>query len=107
MTGSRYLITSHEFLDQTGHSDLEVPEGQSPAFFVLVYGSESIRLLVCPASHTYVRYAIAEKKLAKLLHLRKLAVPAYSVFVGRGYLQHGVCGRRDSHYLRYHTYVIT
>lgn len=46
-------------------------------FSVLVCGFEALCFVVCPASHNYVNYSMHENiKLAKLLHLEEMAIPA-------------------------------
>lgn len=94
-----YLLTGHSFPDQTRYSGFDVMKHWSSWFLVLFLWSEAICLLICPASHTYVQYRMAEKKLAKLLPLKELAIQTFAVLVGRWNTQHGECGGRDSHSL--------
>lgn len=55
----------------------------------LVSSSEPLRHLVCPTLHKHVHYLSSEKeKLAGLFLPEKVAIPAYSVFIGRVYVQH-------------------
>lgn len=76
-------------------------------FFVLVYRSKAIWLLVCPAVYTYVHYTMVEKKsLAKLLQSEGVAILAYSALFGHVYLQYEGCGWQSSYCLRYDTYFI-
>lgn len=64
-----------------------------PRVFVLVFGSESICLLIFPALRTYVQYLIIKKKkLFGLFFQEEAAVLPYSIFVVHGYLHHGGCG---------------
>lgn len=75
--------------------------------FVLVFWTEAILLLFYPASQTYANHPLDEKKtFAKLLHLKEVAFPASSIYVGHAYLRHGGCGGWRSSSLRYHTYLI-
>lgn len=86
-TGARYFLTGRDFLDQTGQNVFEVREGQSPGFFVLASTSKAIFPTVRPASHTYMNQQMGKKKkLADLLGLEKVTMPAYSIFVGHEYL---------------------
>lgn len=49
---------------------------------------EAIGLFVCPASHAYVHYLMAEKtKLPELLRLGEVSILVYSVFVRQRYVQ--------------------
>lgn len=50
---------------------------------------------------------MAEKKFAKLLHLRERPFTAYSNFIRHGYLRHGERGWWGSHSLCYGNYLIT
>lgn len=93
MTGAWSLLTDWDYPDQTEHSSFEVRGCQSPEFLMLIYGSEATRLLLCPASHSYVHYPMYVKKmLVEPLHLNKIPIPAYSVFVEHRYLPHSRCG---------------
>lgn len=60
MTFGLYLLTSHKCLNQTAYSNFEDRKCWSLGFFELVYGSEAIFVLVCPASYIYEQYPIAE-----------------------------------------------
>lgn len=107
VTDSLYLLKGRYCQKQTGHIGLEFQEGPGPAFFALVSRSETIYLLACLASHTYVQYPAAEKKkLAKLLHLEEVAFPTYFIFVVHGYLQYGGCDWLGSHSLPCLTYLL-
>lgn len=79
----------------------------SPSFFVLVSGSKSICLIACPALNTYVHYPMNQsEKLAGLLYLEEEAVPAFSIFVRHGYLQHGESTWKSFHSPRNHSCII-
>lgn len=70
-------ILKSEEVGATGHS-------------MLLSGTESISLIICPASHAYVYYAmVARQKLAELLYLEEVHILALSVIAGYVYLQHG------------------
>lgn len=81
VAGSRNLLTGPSCSDRTGHSDFEVLEGRSTGFFVLVSVTEPISLLLFPASHTYMHYAMAhKKKLVELLHVEDVRISAFLYF---------------------------
>lgn len=89
VTGGSYLLSGRDCPDHTGYNDFEVWEGRSPGFSVLPSASAAICLLGCAASHIYVHCPMAEKeKLAELLRLIKVAISAYAVLVGHGYMWH-------------------
>lgn len=74
---------------------------------MLVFEFEAIYVSVCPASHTYVHSPEAEKKkLARLLLLKEVDIPACSIFDRVGYLQHRGYVCRGSHRLGFHNYLI-
>lgn len=92
LTSGLNLLTSRDS-DQTEHKDCEVREYRSPQFFVLISGSRAICLLVCLVSHTHLRYPISKKKkLAELLHVEKVTIPAYFVFSSDTCSLEGVVG---------------
>lgn len=79
-------------------------EGQSSWFFKLISLSKTKFLLVCYASHTCGYHLLSVKNMhSGLLRLVKETTLTYSIFVGHGYLQHGVRGWQDPHSPRYHT----
>lgn len=79
--GVCYILTSQNCPVQMGDK-FEVREGRSPVLFVLVFGSEVIHLLVCPASLTYVNYPMSDKKKSsKLMQMAKGEVSLFSVCV--------------------------
>lgn len=103
MTANCYILTGRGCPDQTGQNDFGVQEGRMPGFFRLVYRSEAIFLLFRSVLHTYAYYLMAQKgNSGKLLPLEEVAIPARSVSVGHGYLQHAGCVWYGSHNLRYY-----
>lgn len=50
---------------------------------------------------------VEKAKIAELLRLEEVAISAYSIFLERGNLQHGVCGWQGSQTLCYHTHLIS
>lgn len=69
-TGGLYPLTGGDCPDQTGHNNIEARIGQSTRFFALNSEFRAIYLLVCPSSHSYVTYKMAEKKkFTELLYL--------------------------------------
>lgn len=106
VTAGLYFLTSCDCPNQTGHYDSEVLKARSPRFFVLISGFEAICVLVYLSSNSYVDDPMdGRTKLAELFSRGEVAVPAYSVFVQHGYVEHGRCSWRGSHTLSYDTYL--
>lgn len=102
MTGSHCPI-------QTGHNDFNVGvcDRENPGYFVIVTASMQSSLYVCPGSHLYVRYPPASKnKLKNVLVMTEIVIPAFSVFVGHGQIQHAGAEWKGFSSLRYHLYVV-
>lgn len=104
-TGGRFLWTGKRCPPQCGHNDFPSKPHASPGFFMIATGSESTPLLLCPASHTYVFYPqkLCEA-LVRSLRMQKIDIPAWSIFVGHGHLQHAGGAYNGSPSLRYHLY---
>lgn len=84
-TGGWYLLTGHNFPDQTGQDDFEFLEPWSARIFALVSRFKRLDLLVFTLSCCYVQYPMpGKKKLSMLLCLEQLTSTVYSVFVGMG-----------------------
>lgn len=74
VTVGRYVLTYSDCSDQIGHNDFSVRLGRRLRFFLPVFVSEAICIFVCPASHIYLNYAMAEKtKRVELLRLKEVA----------------------------------
>lgn len=90
-----------------GTTTLKSGNIEDHGFFILFPRSEAICLSVYPAIHFSMHYPMDEKKrLAELLRLQEVAIPALSVLVDYGYLPHGGRGWWGSPTLQYHTYII-
>lgn len=84
-----------------------VRDGESTGYFFLATGEVSAHLYVAPGSHVYVGYSDARKELLrKAFEMEEIQIPASSVFIVHGFVQHGESVWRGSHCFRYHTYRI-
>lgn len=76
-TGGRNYLAGRDCQDQTRRNEFEVDEGRSPVFFMLLYGSEAVCILVSSKPHIYVHYAMAERKtFTELIRLEEVAILA-------------------------------
>lgn len=94
MTFSLYVLVGYDIPDETRQRDFEVRKGRSKGIVALVSGSEALYLLLCPTLLIHVHNLMTEKKtLEEVLSLEECSIPAYSIFIRDGYMQHGACGR--------------
>ena len=109
-TGGRLLLTGRNAPAQVPHCDFppdEDGEIGSPGYFVIVTGPEVASLWVCPGSQTFISYSEEERhQLGDVLKYEEISIPANSIFIGHGHLQHAGAGWKGSHCLRYHIYLI-
>lgn len=114
-TGGRFLITGKGCPRQAAHNDFQVPEraqkNRCPGYFMITTGKDPSPLWICEYSHHFVFGTRTElHHFAKALNLRKVIIPANSVFVGHGYITHAGAGysdrTTDNVALRYHIYFI-
>lgn len=70
--------------------------------------SEPASIFLCAGSHTYVTYLPATRKLlARSLRLESVTIPAWSIFVDHGILQHAGSGLQGRSRLCYYVYLKT
>jgi len=106
-TGGRFLLSGKNCGIQVEHQDFLVDDSiSSPGYFIIVTGPEDGSLMVCPGSHKFVHYTEDEKlALGDVLKYERITIPANSVFIGHGYLQHAGDEYNGSHRMRYHVYL--
>lgn len=106
-TGGRFLLTGEGCPDQTGHNDFPTEKRNNPGYFCITTSQEQTSLFVCPSSHQYVWYDEEDRiSLARMLKMTEITIPARSIFIGHGLLQHAGCGWLGFQALRYHMYII-
>ena len=92
-TGGRFLLTGQDCPPQTGHNDFDHRAGTGPGFFIITTGHEASGLWVADGSHKDVYCSDKRKaKIVKASRLKLISIPANSVFVGHGFLQHAGAG---------------
>lgn len=106
-SGGRFLVTGENCLAQCGHNDFDHRQPTGPGFFTIATGSGPCTLWVAGGSHLYVDYDDEAKRImADVLEMGLIKIPAHSVFIGHGYLQHAGTAWSGSPCIRYHTYLI-
>lgn len=102
----RYPLINRDYFAQTGQNNFEVQKGRS--FNFCAFSRSQLTSLLLPYEWlTYVNYQIvSRKKRLKMLRLEELAIPAFSIFVGHGYMKIGEHGWLESYIFRYHKNVI-
>ena len=107
VTGGRLLLTGSMCVVQIGHNDFFVRHpDQLSGVFVIITGPSGVSLWVTDHSHKLVYYPDdIKKELIERLHMKRIDIPANSVFFGHGYLHHAGDKYRGSNCLRYHTYL--
>lgn len=107
LTGDRNVTKNRDCPIPTRQNDFEGRDSRRPGFIELLLEPESIHLSLCSASHLHVHYLMAQEEyLAELLCVKEVAILAFSIFVGHGYMQHEECSWKGSHGLHYDLYVI-
>lgn len=105
VTGRQCLLTGLDLRARPCPATVRSEKVGAQVFFVFYPESKEIRLIVCPASQICSHYRMAEeKKSTALLRLDKVTTSAY--FFGRREPQHGGYDWRESHCLRYLSYLI-
>lgn len=100
-------MTGRNCPERAGCNNVEVCECQRLVHFVLVSRSEARYPIDRTMLHIYMNYLMAEKEnLAQLLCLKDVAITAYSVVIGHGYLEHGKCDLCGSDCLRNHNFLM-
>lgn len=110
-TGGRFLLTGEGCPRQTTHQDFPTRSSMEkcPGYFALATGMHSTPIWACENSHLYVFGTAKEiRAFSKAAKLKKIIIPPYSLFIGRGDLTHAGAGFGDSSVpnglLRYHIY---
>lgn len=106
-SGGRFLINGRGVESQVGHNDFEPRKGESPGYFVIVSGTESVDLHVSPGSHHFVFSSdeVIEEMISSY-QMITIQIPSFSMFIGHGSLQHAGAGWNGNYGLRYHLYVV-
>lgn len=104
VSGGSFVLKGYDCPHQSEHNNFEIWGVRRPGRFVLISGYVAIRFLGCSMSHSYLHHPITEnERLPEQYHLAKAAIPAYSVFVRRGYQQHDGCDWWSFYSLFYYT----
>ena len=110
-TGGRFLLTGKGCGRQTPHQDFQSRSRADfcPGYFMIGTGVQPTPLWVCDYSHTFTSTTKqAARRFSKAASLKKVKIPPFSVFVGRGDLTHAGAAYEDSQVkeglIRYHLY---
>lgn len=96
-------MTKRDVAGHTGHSELDVRDGEFLGYFFIAPREVSEHLCVTPGFHCYVQYSTARKKLLREATVMKaLKIPPRSVLVGHGSVLLTGSKCRAKHFSRYH-----
>lgn len=88
-TVGRDLLTRKGSPEQTVDNGLEYEQDRNRGYFLLLTGPEAMKIWAYQGLHCYVDSLMKEKKkLGKVLNIEEVAIPAFSVFIGNGCVQH-------------------
>ena len=101
VTGRKFLYTGEGCPRQALHTEFEVNERRDshnvPGDFAVCTGQYGAHLWAVPYSHRYLRYSsVAIRVLFNSVKAKKIWIPPYSVFFGRGDLCHAGASNDDS-----------
>lgn len=106
-SGGPYLLTGRDCKPEVAHKDIGKREGCSTGFFFISNGPQEGKFYLCKGTDHFVFYSMKKKrKLAETVKLGAVVLPPYSIFIGRGYLQHAVAEYHGAHSTRYHLYLM-
>lgn len=100
------MLTGKGASDQCGHNAFQVEVDGSKEYIRIAIGSDGWRIHVFHGSHLYIWYHKSRnKKPAEILQMEEVIIAPFSLFVGRGHLQHARAGLKGKTCIRYHTYI--
>ncbi|KAI0560010.1 hypothetical protein FGB62_128g110 [Gracilaria domingensis] len=101
-TGGRFLGTTRKCKRQTLHTDFsglvtkETMNTGNPGYFVMASGKEGFPLWVSAGSHQLVGMNNQQLRvMSEVYPAKKIIIPPYSVFVGRGDVTHARASGKD------------
>ena len=78
-SGGRFLLTSRDCPEQSGHNDFPVRAQGSPGFFLIATAEQETSLWTTPGSHIYIQYEQeARKTVSAGMVLNETTIPPYS-----------------------------
>jgi len=103
--GGRWLMTGVDSPAQVGHNDYHTSFSKDAGYFLIASMDEPFSLWVSKGSHHFVFYEdVMKRSMCNFMTMQKVEVPARSVFIGHGFVQHAGSEWTGSHCPRYHMY---